>query len=107
MKKLDLVSDHCLVGRPVADVEVIDAWIDADLTFRCSARCVNCRLRLGDLIIRGDANQPGTVKRGGMLDRMQDPTAKPLRRGSAIVIPHRYDATPADPAPGALINAAS
>ena len=46
-KKLDLVRDHCLVGRPVVDVEMIDTWIDAELTFRGLARGLNCRPRLG------------------------------------------------------------
>jgi len=32
MKKLDLVRDHCLVGRSIVDVERIDIWIDAELT---------------------------------------------------------------------------
>jgi hypothetical protein len=69
VKKLDLIGDHCLVGRPVVDVEVIDTWIDAEFTFWGLARGLNCRPRLGNLIVRGDANQPGTVKRGGMSDR--------------------------------------
>jgi hypothetical protein len=34
MEKFDLIRDHCLVGRPVVDVEMADAWIDAELTFR-------------------------------------------------------------------------
>ena len=38
VKKLDLIRDHCLVGRPVVDVEMADAWIDAELTFRGLAR---------------------------------------------------------------------
>ena len=69
MKKLDLIRDHCLVGRAVVDVEVIDTGIDAELTLRGLARGVNCRPRLSDLILCSNANQPGTVKRGGMLDR--------------------------------------
>jgi hypothetical protein len=69
VKKLDLVRDHCLVGRSIVDVEMIDAWIDAKLTFRGLARGLNCRPRLGNLIVRSDTNQPGTVKRGGMSDR--------------------------------------
>ena len=68
MKKLDLIRDHCLVGRPVVDVEMIDTWIDAEFTFRGLARGLNCWPRLGNLIVRSDANQPGTVQRGGMLD---------------------------------------
>jgi len=32
MKKLDLICDHCLMGRSIVDVEMIDAWIDAELT---------------------------------------------------------------------------
>jgi hypothetical protein len=78
VKKLDLVGDYCLVRWPVIDVEMIDTWIDAELTFRGSARCLYCRPRLGNLIVRGDANQPGAVKRGGMLDgpiwRTQQPS---------------------------------
>src|SRR5262249_17499725 len=50
MKKLDLVGDHRLMGRPVVDVEMIDTWVNADLTFRSSARCLNGRRRLGNLI---------------------------------------------------------
>ena len=69
MEKLDLIRDHCLVGRPVVDVEMIDTRIDAEFTFRRLARGFNCRPRLGNLIVRSDANQPGTVQRGGMLDR--------------------------------------
>jgi hypothetical protein len=69
VKKFDLVRDHCLVGRSIVDVEMIDAWIDAELTFRRLARGLNCRPRLGNLIVRSDTNQPGTVKRGGMSDR--------------------------------------
>ena len=69
MKKFDLIRDHRLVGRPVVDVEMIDTWIDAELTFRGLARRLNCRPRLGNLIVRGDKNQPGAVKRGGMSDR--------------------------------------
>ena len=69
MEKLDLIRDHCLVGRPVVDVEMIDARIDAEFTFRRLARGLNCWPRLGNLIVRSDANQPGTVQRGGMLDR--------------------------------------
>ena len=68
-KKLDLIRDHCLVGRPIVDVEVIDTWIDPELTFRGQARGLNCRPRLGHLIVRSDANQPGAVKRSGMSDR--------------------------------------
>ena len=34
MKKLDLIRDHCLVGRSIVDVEMIDTWIDAQLTFK-------------------------------------------------------------------------
>lgn len=79
MKKFDLVSDYRLMGRPVVDVEVIDTRIDTDLTFRCSARRLNCGLRLGDLIIRGDANQPRAVKRGGMLYRAKWRTQQPSR----------------------------
>ena len=55
-KKLDLIRDHCLVGWPVVDVEVIDTWIDAEFTFRRLARGFNCRTRLGDPIVRSDAN---------------------------------------------------
>jgi hypothetical protein len=69
VKKLDLVRDHCLVGRSVVDVEMIDTWIDAELTFGGLARGLNCRPRLGNLIVRSDTNQPGTVKRGSMSDR--------------------------------------
>ena len=43
MEKFDLIRDHCLVGRPVVDVEMADAWIDAELTFRGLARGLNCR----------------------------------------------------------------
>ena len=68
MKKLDLVGDHGLVRWSVIDVEMIDAWIDAELTFRGSSRCLDCGARLGNLIVRGDTNEPGTVKGGGMLD---------------------------------------
>ena len=68
MKKLDFVGDHGLVGRPVIDVEVIDTWIDAEFTFRGAARCLDCRARLGNLIVRADANQPWAVKRGGILN---------------------------------------
>jgi hypothetical protein len=34
MKKLDLIRDHCLVGRSIVDVEMIDTRIDAELTFK-------------------------------------------------------------------------
>jgi hypothetical protein len=47
MEKFDLIRNHCLVGRPVVDVEMADAWIDAELAFRGSARGLNCRPRLG------------------------------------------------------------
>jgi len=42
VKKLDLIRDHGLVGRPVVDVEMIDTWIDAEFTFRGLARGLNC-----------------------------------------------------------------
>ena len=63
MKKLDLIGDHGLMGRPIVDVEMIDTRIDAKLAFRGLARGLDCRRRLGHLIVRSDANQPGTVKR--------------------------------------------
>jgi hypothetical protein len=34
MKKLDLIRDHCLVGRSIVDVEIIDTGIDPQLTFK-------------------------------------------------------------------------
>jgi len=33
-KKLDLIRDHCLVGTSIVDVEMIDTWIVAELTFK-------------------------------------------------------------------------
>ncbi|WP_164940777.1 hypothetical protein [Bradyrhizobium zhanjiangense] len=33
MKKFDLVSDHRLVRRPIVNIEMIDARINAELTF--------------------------------------------------------------------------
>jgi hypothetical protein len=80
VKKLDLIRDHCLVGRPVVDVEMIDTWIDAEFTFRGLARSLNCRSRLGNLILRSDTNQPGTMKRDGMPDRTVGRTQQPGRR---------------------------
>ena len=58
VKKFDLIGDHSLMGRPVIDVEMIDPWIDAKLTFRGLTCGFDGRPRLGHLIIRGDANQP-------------------------------------------------
>jgi hypothetical protein len=57
------------MGRPVVNIEVIDTWIDAQLTFRGHARGLNCRPRLGNLIVGSDANQPRAVKRSGMSNR--------------------------------------
>jgi hypothetical protein len=34
MKKLDLIRDHCLVGRSIVDVEMIGTRIDAELNFK-------------------------------------------------------------------------
>ncbi len=69
-KKLDFIRDHGLVGRPVVDVEMIDTRVDAELTFRGLARGVYCRARFGNLVVRSHADQPRTVKRGGVPDRI-------------------------------------
>ena len=80
LKKFDLVSDHRLVRRPIVNIEMIDARINAELTFRGPARRLDCRPRLGNLIVCGDANQPGAMKRGAVLDRPIWWTQQPRRR---------------------------
>jgi hypothetical protein len=37
MQKLDLICDHCLVGPSIVDVDMIDTWIEAELTFKSTS----------------------------------------------------------------------
>src|SRR5215212_4447075 len=78
-KKIDFVGNHSLMRWPVIDVEMIDTWIDTQFTFRRPARCVDGRPRLGNLVVCTNTNQPGAVKRGGMLNRPIWRPQKPSR----------------------------
>ena len=40
------MDDHRLMGRSVVDVEMINTWVNAELTFRSSPRCLHSRLWL-------------------------------------------------------------
>src|SRR3954468_20263575 len=97
-KKIDFVGNHSLMRWPVVDVEMIDTWIDTEFAFRRPACCVDGRPRLGNLIVRTNTNQPGTVKRGGMLNRPIGWPQKPSRRNPVPppgFVSNRNDTAPA------------
>jgi hypothetical protein len=66
-KELELAAHDGLMWRAIVNVEVIDVRINADFAFRSLARGFDGKLRLGDLIVRGNANQPRATKRSGVV----------------------------------------
>jgi hypothetical protein len=80
VKEPKLIGDDGFVLGPVVDVEVIDARIETELAIRGAVRGVDRRLGLGDLVILGDADQPGAVQPGGVADRAVWRTQEPGRR---------------------------
>ena len=47
LEEARLIGHRALEPFAYVDVEMADAWIDAELTFRGLARGLNCRPRLG------------------------------------------------------------
>lgn len=56
MKKFDLVGDHCLMWRTVANVEMVDTWIDARIRLprHLIAKHEGARQRRG--VVKGSRN---------------------------------------------------
>ena len=69
VQKAELVGDDGFVFDAVVDVEVVNSRIDAQFAMRGAAGSLDGPTGLGDLIVGGDADQPGAVQGGRMCDR--------------------------------------